>query len=350
VTIEQTIRQRLDQKTKPPLSLGRLEGLAASLGRIQGTAAPRIQNPTMVIFAGDHGVAEEKVSAFPQSVTGEMVKNFLSGGAAISVMARTLGWSLLVVDAGVVSDLPEHPTLWQRKMGRGTKNFLKGSAMSMEEMREGLQIGEDIAANLDRAGCTLLGLGEMGIGNSSAASALLGLLLTDPVEQLVGRGTGLDQTGFLRKLSVVRQACALHSGCSADGPLAALAAVGGFEMVMLAGAARGAARRQIPVVVDGFIVTAALLAMVLHDPEIRPALLFAHRSQEPGHEHALRALFAEPYLDLGLRLGEGSGAALLLPLAKVAVALLEDMATFESAGVARDEKLAHSLKEAGIDP
>lgn len=330
---EQKIWKKLDQKTKPPGSLGKLEILAASIGRIQGTVRPQIVNPCMIIFAGDHGIAAENVSAYPQAVTAQMVRNFLDGGAAISVMARTLGWNLLIVDAGVVSDLPSHPMLRNHKIARGTKNFLYQPAMTEEQMNQALSCGQEIVRELHKNGCSLIGLGEMGIGNSSSASALLGLLLNLSLEQLVGPGTGLNRAGMKHKTQVLKNACILHSETRTEGTMAALAAVGGFEMVMLAGAAREAASRQIPVMVDGLIVTASLLALVRTEPKVREALLFAHRSPEPGHQHALRALSAEPYLDLELRLGEGTGAALLLPLAQAAVEILETMATFESAGI-----------------
>jgi nicotinate-nucleotide--dimethylbenzimidazole phosphoribosyltransferase len=301
-------QRRYDAKTKPRGSLGRLEELGCRIAEIRGFVPSSLRS-VIVVAAADHGVAREGVSAYPSDVTKQMVANFEAGGAAINVLARRAGAELRVVDAGI---------------GTGTANMLEQPAMTSEQVTKALADGEALAAELD---VDVVGLGEMGIGNTTSAAALTSALLGLVPELVCGRGTGLDDDGVLRKIDVVRRAVALHA--DAD-PLTAL---GGFEIAFLAGLAVGCAQRRIVVLLDGFITAAAALAAVRIDPAVRDVLIASHRSPEPGHAYALEALGLEPLLDLGLRLGEGSGAALALPLLQASIAILEEMATFEQAGV-----------------
>ena len=331
--LEDELWSILDHKTKPPRSLGRLEELAVWVGQMQKTVRPRIAHPTMLIFAADHGIAEESVSAYPQEVTSQMVLNFLQGGAAISALSRLHQWNLKVVDAGVKGHFSAHPNLIDRKIGPGTHNFLHGPAMSLNALDACLKAGAEIVAELHGQGCDLLGLGEMGIANTSSATCLLALLLQKPLSSLVGPGTGVSATGLDHKRQVLQKAVDRHRH-NAGQPRGALQAVAGYEMAMMVGAAAEATARNIPLVVDGFIVTAAMVAAIMIQPEIREQCLFSHLSAEPGHRLALDYLQAQPYLQLNLRLGEGTGAALMLPLLRSALAILNEMATFDQAGVA----------------
>ncbi|NKI97420.1 nicotinate-nucleotide--dimethylbenzimidazole phosphoribosyltransferase [Rhizobacter sp. SG703] len=330
--LAQRLQQRLDRKTKPQGSLGRLESLALQLGLIQRSEAPKLELPQMLVFAGDHGLAARGVSAFPSDVTWQMVENFLAGGAAVSVLARQHGLALTVVDAGVAHDFAPRAGLVDRKVARGTADALAGPAMSDAQCRQALAAGMAVVHELP--GNAVL-LGEMGIGNSSSAALLLARLAGQPIDACVGRGTGLDDAGLARKRAVLAQVLERHAG--AEQPLDALAAFGGFEVAMLAGAALQAAAERRVVVVDGFIASAAVLVAVRLAPALAGYCVLAHRSAEPGHQLMVRELVhqgaAEPLLDLGLRLGEGSGAALAWPLLGSAVRVLAEMASFESAGV-----------------
>lgn len=323
-------RYEMDQKVKPPGSLGRLEPLAIRLAAHLKTLEPRVERGRVLIFAADHGVSREGVSAYPREVTAQMVKTFSSGGAAITVLARTLGLEVEVIDVGVDADLPEMPGVVSAKVRRGSRNFLAEPAMTSEELESALEVGR---AAVDRAaGADTIALGEMGIGNTTAAAALLSALTGAPPEETVGRGTGVDGERLAHKRAVVEKALRLHER-DLKVPRTALAAVGGLEIAALAGAAIEASCRKKLVLVDGFISTVAALAAVRLDPFIRPALFFAHRSAEAGHGRALDALEAEPLLDLGMRLGEGTGSALAFPILKAAAAILREMATFSQAGV-----------------
>lgn len=325
------IRRRIDGKTKPPGALGRLEELATVLARITGPETIRLERPTMVVFAGDHGIAAEGVSIAPPSVTRQMVLNFLEGGAAINVFCRLAGLHLEVVDAGLLDPVPPAPGLCHSSLGRGTKNFAVEPAMSLDTVRRGLDRGEAIARRHGDDGCTVFALGEMGIGNSSSAAALMGLSLGLDAESCVGRGTGVDDATITRKRSLVARALRLHEG--ATSPEERLAAVGGFEIVHMVGAMIGAARRGMVVLVDGFIATAAARVAVDLAPGSRDYMVFCHRSHEQAHGRLLASLDAEPLLDLGLRLGEGTGAALAFPLLRAAAAFYADMASLDEAGV-----------------
>ena len=324
------VQAQLDEKTKPRGSLGGLERLAVRIASIQRTAKPSLGTPVVVVCAADHGVAAEGVSAYPSSVTAQMVANYAAGGAAVSVLARFAGASLVVVDCGVAEPLPV-PGVLDRRMGAGTASMLRGPAMRRESAVAALETGIALAGeHLDGAGC--VALGEMGIGNSTAAAALCCALAGATPEQACGRGTGLDDEGLARKRGVVARALALNQPGPAD-PVGALAAVGGFELGVLAGLALGAAARGVPVLIDGYPASSGVLVAAALAPALRGSLIAAHRSSEPGHRIVLDHLGLHPLLDLELRLGEGSGAALALPLLGASLAILDEMATFASAGV-----------------
>ena len=326
--LRQRLQQRLDRKTKPTGSLGRIESLALQVGLIQQTEAPQWHSPQLLVFAGDHGLAARGVSAYPNDVTWQMVENFLAGGAAVSVLARQHGLALSVVDAGVNHTFPPRPGLIDRKIGFGTADALVGPAMSEAQCVQAIDAGRELVRSLP--GNVVL-LGEMGIGNTSSAALLLARLGGEDLERCTGRGTGLDDAGLARKLNVLRAVLTRHR--EATTPLAVLAAMGGFEIAMLAGAALQAAAERRTVVVDGFIAGAGVLAAARLVPRVLGYCVLAHRSAEPGHAALIKHLGAEPLLDLGLRLGEASGAALAWPLLVSALTLLDEMASFESAGV-----------------
>jgi nicotinate-nucleotide--dimethylbenzimidazole phosphoribosyltransferase len=330
-TLHQALQARIDGKTKPLGALGRLETLAVQLGVILGTPRPRLQQPQLVVFAGDHGLAAQGVSAYPSDVTWQMVENFLDGGAAVSVLARQHGLALTVVDAGVRHDFAPRPGLRRHKIAPGTADASQGAAMSDAQCAAAIQAGRDVVRSLP--GNVVL-LGEMGIGNTSAAALLLARLAALPIERCTGRGTGLDDAGLAHKVSVLQRVLARHA--AATSPLAALAAFGGFEIAMLCGAVLQAALQRRVVVVDGFITTAAVLVAARLQPQVVSRCVFAHGADEAGHALMLQALGATSLLNLGLRLGEGSGAALVWPLLQSALLLLDEMASFEDAGVSRE--------------
>ena len=321
----------VDQLTKPLGSLGRLEKLAVQLAAITGEPAPAVAPPGILVFAADHGVASEGVSAYPQEVTAQMVANFAHGGAAINVFGRQIGALLHVVDVGVASDV-DAPGVWSKKVRYGTASMLRKWAMSREEAEQSLQVGYESAEALFAEGAKLLIVGEMGIGNTTASSAMLAALTETEPDQLVGRGTGVCDEKWERKKAVVKEVLALHQPNPAD-PLDVLAKVGGLEIGAMAGAIICAAARRVPVLLDGFISTVAALLAVRLCPAAADYLLAGHRSQEPGHAHVLATLGQEPLIDLGLRLGEGSGAAVAFPIVESATRMLREMATFASAGV-----------------
>ena len=322
------LNRAIANKTKPPGSLGALETIALQIGLIQGTVEVKVLQPTIVVFAGDHGVVAEGISAYPQSVTWQMVENFLAGGAAINVFARQNGCALRVVDAGVNHDFAPRAQLMDRKVGHGTANFARQSAMSAADCATAMEHGMAIAAALDG---NIIGFGEMGIGNTTAAAALMHKITGIPVADCVGAGTGLPPEGILHKQRVIEAAVALHAGVEA--PLDILATFGGFEIAMIAGAMLKAAERRMVLLIDGFIVTSALLVAAKIQPAILDYCVFSHCSDENGHRRMLAHLNARPLLNLGLRLGEGTGCALAMPLLHSAVAFVREMATFESAQV-----------------
>jgi len=317
----------INNKTKPPGSLGMLEQLARQCGLIQQTVRPALVDPAILIFAGDHGVVAENISAFPQSVTWQMVENFLAGGAAINVFARQNGIALQIVDAGVNHDFGARDGLVDRKIAPGTRNFAEQPAMSMEQCRQAMQHGAELVAGLTG---NVVGFGEMGIGNTTAAAALMHRLTGIALAGCVGAGTGLSHEGVLHKQQVIELSVARHG---ASGPLEALAAFGGFEIAMMTGAMLEAARLRKLVLIDGFICSSALLVAAGLHSAVLDYCVFTHCSDESGHHAMLAHLHATPLLSLGLRLGEGTGCALAYPLLQAAVNFLRDMATFESARV-----------------
>ncbi len=330
------LQQKINQKTKPLGALGKLEKLAFQIGKVQKTLTPRLQNPTIIVFAGDHGIAQERVSAYPQEVTYQMVLNFLRGGAAINVFCRQHHLALKVVDAGVKYHFEPHTDLIVLKAGWGTKNFLHTTAMTESELEFCLQEGGKILKKLFEQECNIVGFGEMGIANTSAASMLMSYLCDLPIEQCVGKGTGIDEKGLLHKIQVLKKAQSFHGKISS--PLQVLQTFAGFEMVQMCGAMLEAFRQGMLILVDGFIATSVFLAAQAIEPAIKENAIFCHQSNEAGHRRMLKFLKADPLLQLDMRLGEGTGCALAFPIIQSAVAFLNEMASFESAGVSEKGK------------
>ena len=327
---------RQGQLTKPPGALARLEDIAVQLAALQGVERPQLQRIHISVFASDHGVAAEGVSVFPQAVTAEMVRNFARGGAAISVLAKQLSATLEVINLGTVSVVEALPGVRDERIAAGTANFSQQAAMNETQLAAALQSGRDAVLRAKQSGAQLFIGGEMGIANTTAASAIGCVLLQIAPVLLSGPGTGLDSNGVAHKARVIEQAIALHH-LSHDNPLAALRHVGGFEIAGLCGAYIAAAQQDLPVLVDGFISSVAALAAVRINPAVRNWLLFGHTSAEPGHQRVLAALDAQPVLQLGMRLGEGSGAAVAVPILQLACALHNGMATFAEAGVSEKD-------------
>ncbi len=331
------IRAELDHKTKPPHSLGRLETLAVELGVAQRSTSPTVDPARIVVFAGDHGVAADGVSAFPSEVTAQMCANFTSGGAAVAVLARAYGAALEVIDVGVASDISHIDGIVHAKVALGTDNLRTTAAIADDAMlAQALRVGRDATSRAVADGVRCLALGEMGIGNTTSAAVLTALLCNGDAHTVTGRGTGLDEDGLAAKRVIVEEAIRRCLPYAAD-PRECLRQAGGLELAALVGAMLEAPAHGLPVVIDGYIVTAAALVACRIHPAVRAQLIFAHRSMEPGHSLALSTLEAEPLLDLGLALGEGSGGALALSLMRAACAILRDMATFADAGVSGAE-------------
>jgi nicotinate-nucleotide--dimethylbenzimidazole phosphoribosyltransferase len=328
-------RARQLQLTKPPGSLGRLEEIANRVAAIQATLSPQVTRPRIVVFAADHGVCAEGVNAYPQAVTAQMVANFLAGGAAINALAAAAGAELQIVDAGVAYPIVEAPGLIRRPIAHGTKNFCERAAMTPEQAQASLSLGIELADAAAAEGCALLGIGEMGIGNTTTASALAAAMTGLPPADVIGRGTGADDACVARKRSAVERALALHKDDLRD-PLHLLARLGGFEIGAMCGLCLGAAANRCAVLVDGFIATAAAALAVRFNPAVADYLFSAHLSTEPGHPALLEIIGQRPLLDLEMRLGEGTGAALAIPLVRAAVAAFTGMATFASAGVSQN--------------
>ena len=325
--------ERQTQLTKPLGSLGELENIAIRIADIQQTDSPSVEHIAIAIFAADHGVVEEGVSAFPQEVTAQMVMNFLQGGAAISVLAKQLGANLEVIDAGILTPLPEQKGLVIQRAAAGTANSAKQAAMTKEQLESAFQTGHDAIERAIENGAELFIGGEMGIGNTTSAAALYCALLGLTPEQATGAGTGLDGEGIKHKIGVIKQMLELHQVCD-DDALEWLRCIGGFEIVALTGAYIRAAQRGLPVIVDGFISAAAALCAVLIQPNVNDVLFFSHISAEQGHRNVMEILQQKPLLDLGMRLGEGSGAAVAANLLRSACLLHTQMATFAEAAVA----------------
>ena len=328
MTLASELRAALDAKAKPRGSLGRLEDLAVQLGLVQNTVRPIVRHPVIAIFAADHGAVASGVSAFPSAVTASMVAAYLAGRAAINVIARQTDARLLVIDAGVAADLPAHPGLIAAKIRPGTADWMHGPAMTLADAEAALGSGSAVADTMAAGGATVVALGEMGIGNTASAALLVHKIAGLPL--IVGRGAGLDDVGLARKQAVVAAASRRTAGQLS--PLEALSEYGGFEIAMLAGVILRARHQRILVIVDGLIVTAAALVAHAVDPACLANCVFAHRSAEPGHDAMLAHLSARPLLDLGLRLGEGTGAAMLIPLLRMAAGILTDMADLTDLG------------------
>ena len=327
------LQSKIDQKTKPLGALGQLESLALQIGMCQNTLTPSLSKPCIIIFAGDHGIVETGVSAYPQTVTAQMVANFLSGGAAISVFARQHQLELLIVDAGVNADLASHPKLIDLKIGKGTKNFLTHPAMTKESCTKAIQAGAALVSQQYNNGCNCIGFGEMGIGNTSSSALLMHCLTAIPLAQCAGRGTGLNDEQLEKKLTVLQQALNRHKDITA--PLDILATFGGYETAMMVGAYLKAAELRMLILVDGFIASAALLVAWKLYPQVLDYCVYSHVSSEQGHQALLNQFNAKALLNLDLRLGEGSGIALAYPLLQSALVFLNEMATFAEAGVDR---------------
>lgn len=334
-TLAAKVQSHIDIKTKPPGSLGQIEALALQMAVAQKTETPSADPACLLLFAGDHGLVEEGVSAWPSEVTAQMVLNFLAGGAAANVFARSNGIDIQVVDAGVVGDLPDHPDLIRGNIRKGTRNALKEDALTHDETIAALAFGEKLAGEKVKAGAKVIALGEMGIGNTSSATLLAHAIEGIDLETLTGPGAGLDGDGVARKLEVLKKTAARKPGKLEA--MEALAAFGGLEIAMMAGALIGAAKADSIVLVDGFIASSAALVALRMHPDLQGNVVFAHKSKEPGHASMLAAMNASPLIDLDLRLGEGSGALLAFPLLRNACAMLNEMATFESAGVSGKE-------------
>ncbi len=323
---------KLDAQARPDRSLGRLEEFAFRVARIQGSLTPGIKGKTIFTFAGDHGVAEEGVSAFPQEVTHEMVANFIRGGASVNVIAGFYGIEVSVVDIGVKGEFEGMPELIRRKVSHGTRNFLKEPAMTEPEALQALQAGIDLVSAKVGEGVNLFGTGDMGIANTTPSTAVLCAITGADPEVVTGRGTGVNDEALKRKIEVIRRGLARHRPDSKD-PLDILCKVGGFEIAGIAGEILGAALNRCPVVVDGFISTAGAMIALLLAPEAKDYLFMAHRSQEPGHGKMMRWIGLEPILDLSMRLGEGTGAAIAMNLLELSTHVLNDIASFEEAAV-----------------
>jgi len=328
-------KAHLDNLTKPLGSLGRLEDIAARLYMISGGKAPCVDPARIFVCAGDHGVAAEGVSPFPQEVTRQMVANFLNGGAGINVLAKTAGIDLTVVDAGCAGGpFPEHPMLANSKIAQGTANLAEGPAMTMEQCAAALVLGIELADEAAASGVRCLGTGDMGIANTTPSTALYCAFLGLDPETITGPGAGLDAGGVSRKAKVIAKGLAANADALASGdPLSILAALGGLEIACLAGIVLGAAKNKLPVAVDGFISTAACVSAVKLCPAASDYAFYSHASAEQGHSKVMSALAGTPLLDLGLRLGEGTGAALAIFLMRAACNVFNDMATFDQAGV-----------------
>jgi len=335
-----TARARQEILTKPPGSLGRLEEISIHIAGITGNPRPKIEKKIVLVMVGDHGVTAEGVSAYPQEVTPQMVKNFLNGGAAINVLARHAGARVLVVDMGVASVLDPNTDLIVRKVAPGTQNIARGPGMTRDQAIQSILAGIQIVDDLVEQGIDILATGDMGIGNTTPSTAIAAAFTGLPVLEIVGRGTGVDDSGLDRKVRSIQSALEINLPDDQDG-LDVLTKIGGFEIGGIAGVVLGAASHKIPVVIDGIISTAAAMIAVSMAPRVRDFLIAAHISQEPGHHHMLEWLRITPLLDLQMRLGEGTGAALAISMVEAACKILNEMATFDEAGVSK--KADHDL-------
>lgn len=331
-SLQERLRNKIDYKTKPLGALGVLEDIALRVGLIQKTLTPVLSNPHILVFAGDHGITAEGVSAYPQEVTWQMVMNFIQGGAAINVFCKQHGIKLFVADAGVNYDFPENLIgLIHAKIEKGTANFANRPAMSIQQAQACIDTGAKIVKEIFSTGCNVIGFGEMGIGNTSSASVIMSVVTDIPIEHCVGRGTGLDDAAFNHKLEVLKESLKKHIGL--QNPLDILATFGGFEIGQIVGGMLQAATHGMVILVDGFITTAAYLIAQAINPVLSNYCFFCHESQEQGHKLIFQHLQVSPLLNLKMRLGEGTGAAVAYPIIQSAVAFLNEMASFESASV-----------------
>ncbi|OAN18362.1 nicotinate-nucleotide--dimethylbenzimidazole phosphoribosyltransferase [Photobacterium jeanii] len=326
------IQDKINNKTKPLGSLGKLEQVAEQIAQIQQQTQLSIKQPHMVVFAADHGIASHNISIAPQAVTQQMVANFLQGGAAINCFCRSNDMAMTVVDAGILVEPDDHPMLKKQRIAAGTQDFSQQAAMTHEQAQQAMAYGADIVHQIHQSGCNTIGFGEMGIGNTSSATAIMASLLHLPLDECIGRGTGISDEQLNTKAELIGKGLDIHQG-KLDTPLDILANVGGFEIAQMVGAMLQAAQNQMLILVDGFIATASAFLAVRMYPEANHYFIYCHCSQEAGHQRMLSQLEATPLLDLGLRLGEGTGAALALPLLKAACAFYNDMASFDQAGV-----------------
>lgn len=334
MTIKDQLQHKIDLKTKPTGALGQLEEIAMQLGLIQNTLSPKLEKPTILVFAADHGIADEGVSPYPKDVTWQMAMNFCSGGAAISVFCKQNGINLRVIDAGVDYDFPEGSPIIDAKIARGTKNMMNEPAMSLEECVMAMERGAGFVEKEAKAGCNIIGFGEMGIGNTSSSSLLMHRFMNLSIEECTGKGAGMIGEKLDHKTSVLKKVSQKYNPQS---PEETLATFGGLEIAMMTGAILQAGIRGMVILIDGFIATAAALTAVkLYDP-VRENCIFCHTSEEKGHQLMLDFLKAKPILNLGMRLGEGSGAAVAYPVIRAAATFLNEMASFEEAGVSNEE-------------
>jgi len=334
VDFDKELKHKIDTKTKPLGSLGKLEKIAFQIAKIQKTLNPKLKKPSMLVFAADHGISDEGVSPFPKEVTWQMVMNFVAGGAAINIFCEQNNLDLNVVDAGVDYDFPKTKGLIHAKIAYGTQNMKLTEAMRLDQCNLAIKKGADIVDKKASEGCNIIGFGEMGISNTSSASALMSKFCEIPVEETVGKGTGLNNEGLLHKKAILKEVLELHK--DKTEPLDILAAVGGFEIAMMTGAMLKAYHNNMIILIDGFISTSALLAAQAMENKILDNCIFTHKSDENGHAKMLEFFNADPILHLNMRLGEGSGAAVAYPIVASAISFLNEMASFESAGVSEN--------------
>lgn len=334
--MDQELMDKINGKTKPIGALGVLEKIAFQIGKIQNSLSPKIDKPTVVVFAGDHGIADDGVSFYPKSVSYQMLYNYMQGGAAINVFSRQHNIDFKVVDAGIDHDFDPSLNIINKKIAYGTKNYRFEPAMTKDQCLEGFKRGADVIEEIHKEGCNFIAFGEKGIGNTSSAALILSLLADIPLEECVGRGTGLDSKGIKSKFDLLNNALVKYNG--SKDPIDVLTQFGGFEVVMIAGAILKAAELRITMLIDGFIITSALLAASKINSKVLEYCLFAHKSNEKAHIKMLNYLNAEPILDIGMRLGEGTGAMICYPIVKSAVQFINEMASFQEAGVSESEK------------
>ena len=334
--LDQELWNKINGKTKPLGSLGMLEEIAFNIGKIQNSLTPKIDNPNVVVFAGDHGIADDGVSFYPKSVSYQMLYNYMQGGAAINVFSNQHGIDFKVVDAGIDHDFDPSLSIINKKIAHGTKNYRFGPAMTKEQCLEAIQRGTEVVSDIHKEGCNFITFGEKGIGNTSSGALILSLLADISLEECVGRGTGLDKDGVKSKFDLLNEALSIYDG--SNDPIDVLSQFGGFEVVMIAGAMLRAAELKMTLFIDGFIITSALLAASKINPKVLEYCLFAHKSNEQAHIKMLNYLKAKPILDIGMRLGEATGAMVCYPLVKSAVQFINEMASFQEAGVSESEE------------